>query len=148
MNKYTARRLLFFVICISTFILIFFSYQLYFDFKSAKEMVFLPYKNKVQDLIRADLQPRYDRYHHRIYLQISLSSFQNPDIVALDVADAVALEYGEDEALVPSKWNPVTENDGVKKGVLVFDNIPEDLKSFKIVIYLYDDMSFEWTIDQ
>ncbi len=147
MSKYAARRLLFLVICLSSFILIFFSYQLYFDFRSARQMIYLPYQNQVQDLIRADIQPRYDQYHHRMYLQISLSSFQNPDLSKVSVPDAVAVEFGDD-AIVPTEWTPVVETDTEKKGVLVFDNLPKDLKTFNVVIYLYEDMTFEWTIEQ
>tara|TARA_A100001015_G_C14993420_1_gene715054 strand:+ start:531 stop:974 length:444 start_codon:yes stop_codon:yes gene_type:complete len=144
MNKYIFRRILFIFVGIFSCVLFFYSFKFYKNYKVSQQLLYLPQQVVVQDLIKASVQPRLDRYNKKLYVQVSLESFQNPELDELLLSDAVSVEFSSGTILTPESSQMIVEDSMKKSGVLIFSLEEKELSFIIFTIYLYENFEFKW----
>jgi len=109
-----------------------------------RKIIKLNHQQIIENYTKIDVVPYPISPKNNIKFDITMESYQNEEMLKIDLSETALLEDQNGELYKPIKWMIIKEDKYQTKGLLIFPPIKK-ISVLKLKLVQIDDESFKWT---
>lgn len=114
------------------------------------KIIKLPSQQTIENYAKIDVTPYPFSHKNKIKFDITIESYQNEEMLTIDLFKTALLEDGNGNFYAPLKWIMIKQDKYQTKGTLIFAPIKQKTSILKLKLFQIDSDSepFKWSLKE